>query len=334
MQKMPRSNLSVQGLIEDLKEMEHVFIQPHNIPDPDAIASSFGLKYLLEKNGIMSTIIYLDSIEKANSKSMVEMFRIPMELKVVSDHLGPHEGVILVDTQVGNSNVTTIAPEHFAVIDHHHVREGGVYTFQDIRPDVGACSTIIAGYFKDLGLRPSVDVATALLYGIMTDTDNLTRNNNKDDVDMFYWLYTMSDFSKVKHLRMNEIGKEDIIAYAKALETIEIYGHVGFIHIEDCNDSLLGTISDMVYTIEGVTVVVSYAKREDGIKFSIRSGLATIKANLLVKHILNEYGIGGGHDEMAGGFIKKENMNFLIGRDLDTYVRYRTLSFLEKESCL
>ncbi len=35
-------------LVEILKEApDEVFIQPHNVPDPDAIASSFGLKELL-----------------------------------------------------------------------------------------------------------------------------------------------------------------------------------------------------------------------------------------------------------------------------------------------
>ena len=30
---------------------KHIFIQTHNFPDPDAIASAYGLKVLLEKKG-------------------------------------------------------------------------------------------------------------------------------------------------------------------------------------------------------------------------------------------------------------------------------------------
>lgn len=324
----------VKAFIELLGKKGTVLIQPHNIPDPDAIASSYGLKMLLETFDIESSIIYIDSIEKANSKNMVEMFDIPLELKAADFVSDENDFLIMVDTQTGHSNVTDIRSNHVAVIDHHLITEKHGYSFEDIREEVGACSSIIASYYYDLGIKPSLEVATALVYGIMTDTDNLTRNNNKEDVDMFYWLYAMADFSKIKDLRMNEIGKDDIFAYAKALQNIEIYGHVGFIHIEECNDSLLGTISDMVYTIEGVSIVISYAKRSDGIKFSIRSGMKEIRANKLVKYILIDHGIGGGHDEMAGGFIQKKDMNFLHNRDLDTYVRYRVLSYLEKESCL
>lgn len=324
----------IKQLLDVIKDYEHIYIQPHNIPDPDAIASSFGLAELLKSLEIKTTIIYADSIEKANSKKMLEMFNIEMVAYDSGFELGSKDLLVLVDTQLGNANVTVLGEENVAVIDHHNMRDEDGYVFKDLRPQIGACSAIIASYFEILENEPSTDVATALLYGIMTDTDNLTRNNNKLDVDMFYRLYNRADFSKIKDLRMNEIGKDDIYAYAKALQNIEIYGPVGFIHIEDCNDSLLGTISDMVYTIEGVAIVISYAKRIEGIKFSIRSGLKKIKANLLVQYLLQHYGVGGGHDEMAGGFIKKEAMTFLENKDLDTYVRYRVLSYLEKESSL
>ena len=37
---------------------EHVYIQTHNFPDPDAIASAFGLQELLKLRGIHATICY------------------------------------------------------------------------------------------------------------------------------------------------------------------------------------------------------------------------------------------------------------------------------------
>ncbi len=321
-------------LLEIARKQKRVYIQPHNVPDPDAIASSFALKVLLKHFGVKSKIIYVDLIEKANSKRMVEIFKIGLEQKEDSFVSAEKDFIILVDAQQGNSNITDFNFKNIAVIDHHSDLSSGGYIYKDVRNNVGSCATIIAEYFKEAGVEPSNDVATALVYGIMTDTDNLTRNSNKADADMFYWLYNLADFTMIKNLRMNEIGKEDIYAYAKALQNIEIYGNIGFIHIEDCNDSLLGTISDMVYTIEGVNIVVSYAKRDDGIKFSIRSGEKDIRANKLIKHILSDKGIGGGHDVMAGGFITKESMNFLVNKELDTYVRYRVLSYLENENCL
>ena len=42
---------------------QHVYIQTHNFPDPDAIASAYGLKVLLEKKGIGATICYKGRID-------------------------------------------------------------------------------------------------------------------------------------------------------------------------------------------------------------------------------------------------------------------------------
>lgn len=47
-------------LEELLKQInrKHVYIQTHNFPDPDAIASALGIQELLKHNGISSTICY------------------------------------------------------------------------------------------------------------------------------------------------------------------------------------------------------------------------------------------------------------------------------------
>jgi nanoRNase/pAp phosphatase (c-di-AMP/oligoRNAs hydrolase) len=281
--------------------------------------------------GITAEIIYVNPIEKANSKQMIEMFDIPMTLRDEKDLIPEDCYLVLVDSQPGNANISCLGDDKIAVIDHHKDLDGGQFAFSDIRPNIGACATIIATYYCDLDVPFSMNVATALVYGIMNDTNNLTRLNNKLDLEMFYYLYDLANLNKIKNIKMNEIGRDDIQAYAKALANIEIYKNIGFVHIEDCNDSLLGTISDMVYTIEGVNIVVSYARRYDGVKLSIRSGLDYIYADQLVKFIIDEKGLGGGHNEMAGGFIPIENIDFIDYRELDTYVRYRAIAFLEKE---
>lgn len=43
---------------------EHVYIQTHNFPDPDAIASAFGLQELLKLRGIHATICYKGKIDR------------------------------------------------------------------------------------------------------------------------------------------------------------------------------------------------------------------------------------------------------------------------------
>ena len=306
---------------------DEVFIQPHNVPDPDAIASSLGLQYLLAQRGIESAIVYDHEIEKANSLKMLEIFDVRMVRARDAATLGEEDWAVLVDSQKGNSNITDLDTDEVAAIDHHEYVGNKGYRFEDIRPEVGSCSAIISEYAfeNDIALTPKV--ATALLYGIFMDTDNLTRGAVELDIDMFYRLYGLSDIGLINELRGNEISLNDLDLYADAFKTVEIYDEIGFLKLTSVNDSLLGAASDIVVSVAGVNVVVAYSIRPEGIKLSTRSISRDIKANRLVRSIVEETGFGGGHDHMAGGFIPAKNLSPL--RSIDTYIKHRTIRFME-----
>ena len=75
------NRVKVKTLIEITKEYKKIYIQPHNIPDPDAIATSFALYELLKIYGVEAEIIYVNHVEKSNSKQMMELFDIPMKVR-------------------------------------------------------------------------------------------------------------------------------------------------------------------------------------------------------------------------------------------------------------
>ncbi|MGN0165235.1 MAG: bifunctional oligoribonuclease/PAP phosphatase NrnA, partial [Lachnospiraceae bacterium] len=58
------------GLIELLKG-KNVIIQTHNFPDPDAIATAFGLQCFLIKFEIPSDIVYSGKIDNNNTRRQV-----------------------------------------------------------------------------------------------------------------------------------------------------------------------------------------------------------------------------------------------------------------------
>ena len=318
----------IHELVELLKQApDEVFIQPHNVPDPDAIASSFGLSQLLAHLGVPNVVVYEDEIEKANSLTMLRAFGIEMCHSAEVHTLGAEDWTVLVDVQKENSNLTDLVTDEVACIDHHQYNGPKGYRFEDVRPEVGSCSTIIAQYFREAGVEPASNVATALLYGIFMDTDNLTRGVNSLDIDMFYWLYRHVDIALINDLKANQISRIDLQDYARAFETVEVYGEVGFLRLENANDSLLGAASDIVITISGVNVVVSYSIRQSGVKYSTRSVTPSVNAGALVRAIVDGYGIGGGHDSMAGGFIKATAMP--NDRSVDTFTRVRAVRFVE-----
>lgn len=309
---------------------DEVFIQPHNVPDPDAIASCFGLMELLRNMEVDAAIVYEHEIEKANSTKMINLFEIEMRHATDIETLGKEDWTILVDSQKGNSNLVDLVTDEVAVIDHHEYTGNKGYRFEDIRPNLGACSTIIASYYKENEIGISRLAATALLYGIFMDTANLTRGVSALDVEMFYNLYPTADMSLIRELQGNQISKADLGNYADAFKQVEVYGEIGFLCLHGCNDSLLGAASDIIVTIAGVNVVVAYSIRDTGIKLSTRSIRKEVKANDLVRYILAGVGFGGGHENMAGGIIPQTHV--MADKSIDTFVRHRAISFLESLS--
>ena len=317
-------------LVDILKNApDEVFLQPHNVPDPDAIASCLGMYYLLTLRGIKKlAIVYDQEIEKANSLKMLELFKVPIIRAADAHTLGTEDWAVLIDAQKGNANITDLPTDEVAVIDHHEYKGNMGYRFEDIRPNAGSCSSIVADWFFENEIEPPRIIATALLYGIFMDTDNLTRGATDFDINMFYRLYGLSNIAMIVELKGNEISIDDLDLYAEAFRTVEIYDEIAFLRMKDVNDSLLGSAGDVVLTVSGVRIVVAYADREKGIKISVRSNLDDVKANDLVRRLVEGYGVGGGHDEMAGGFIPREKLT--SSRSLDTFIKHRAIQFYEK----
>lgn len=284
---------------------EHVYIQTHNFPDPDAIASAYGLQRLLEYRGVKSTICYKGKIDRYSTGKLLEIIGIELlEVEHLEEILTDEEEVILVDAQRGNSNIIDIKGEEIICIDHHPVNEKSVYLFSDIRPEVGACATIIAQYFYENHVPMDWKIATTLTYGIRIDTNNLARGVSKMDMEMMYRLYDVCRMDVIHMLENSSLCFEDLVAYASAISSIEVYDDISFADTgADCPEALIANVSDFMLALVEVTFSVVYSRKEEGIKLSVRSQQAELDAGKITAAALCGIGNGGGHASMAGGFV-------------------------------
>ena len=282
---------------------EHVYIQMHNYPDQDALASAFGLQTLLAKKGKQSTICYNGQIDKYNTLKMIELLDIHIfDADVIKMVVG--DEIILVDGQKGNVNMDNLLGEKIACIDHHPIQEVTGYRFYDIQSQVGACSSIIAQYFLESILELPINVATALVYGLKMDTANLSRRVSMLDVDMFSYLYKRADLEKLRSFECNSLRKEDLLAYQDAISNLKLYGRLGIAKIgDDCSEAIIGSISDFLLALAEIDCTLVYAHRVGGLKFSVRSEAKTVDAGKIIKEALRGLGDGGGHATMAAGFL-------------------------------
>lgn len=281
----------------------HIYIQTHNFPDPDAIASAYGLQYLLGQRGIRSTICYKGKVDYGSSNKMVYMIGIDIVEFEEMETMSKDAEIILVDAQKGNANIIDLPGTEILCIDHHPTFEKVDYEYADIRPEVGACASIIASYFFENGISMNKSVATALLYGIKIDTANLTRGVSKLDLDMFYRMFHMVDKKLIEALDTSVLRRMDLKAYANAINSIKFYGSMSFANTgAECPESLIAAISDFIMMIDTIDVTVVYSIKSDGIKISMRSS-GRCNAGRVANEALKGIGNGGGHENMAGGFV-------------------------------
>lgn len=312
----------------DICQGHNVYIQTHNFPDPDAIASAYGLRKLLEHYGIPSRIIYNGRIDKLSTTKMIDVFEIELiAYDEIASELREDDYIICVDSQKNGGNILDVKGEEIAAIDHHPTFVHVDYKYFDQRI-VGACATIIAGYYRDLGIAPSKKVATALLYGIKMDTLQFVRGVTHEDIDAYGYLFDYIDSETLMHLEGNNMEFKDLQAYGAAIENIKLYGYTGFSRINfACPDAMIAILSDFILSLVEVEVAVVYCERADGIKLSIRSEHPQVDAGLVAKKALEGIGNGGGHASMAGGFIPKENYEKL-GNFVDDNIRDRFIEAL------
>lgn len=282
---------------------DFVYIQTHNYPDPDALASAAGLQALLKCHQIDSSICYKGQIEKANTLAMLDFLHISV-LPEDDPALTSKNEIILVDCQKGNSNVNDFIGNVVACIDHHKQQRTDYYRFFDIRPDMGSCASIITSYFKAGNLPVDTLLATTLLYGIQTDTASLTRGVSQLDVDMFSYLFRYADQTILHRLASSNLSMKDLASYQKAIDNLKIYGFLGCTNAgDDCPEAIIGTLSDFILTVDEIHLSLVYSRRAGGIKFSIRSESGMYDSSNLIRTALRGYGSGGGHAEMAAGFV-------------------------------
>lgn len=300
---LEQKKTKLEEMLECIKN-KHIFIQTHNFPDPDAIASAFGMKVLLQKRGISSTICYQGKIDKFSTKKMIETLGI--EIKSISeiDSIAEEDEILLVDSQVGNANLKDSCGNTIICIDHHPSFGIADYRYCDIRPRVGACASMVATYFISNDIKIDKDVATALMYGIKVDTANLSRGVSNLDLNMFYSLYNLSDMDLINSLETSTLQFNDLSAYANAIKSIKVYDNISFANTGNhCPEPLIASISDFMLLIAGVNLCVVYSIKVDGIKISVRSDAGSFDAGQLTNDALYGIGSGGGHPSMAGGFV-------------------------------
>jgi nanoRNase/pAp phosphatase (c-di-AMP/oligoRNAs hydrolase) len=282
----------------------NLYIQTHNYPDADAVASAFALQGLLRGwAGLQSELIYEGTIQRAALLRMIDQFQISIRHNS-EVHLRDEDFIILVDGCKSYKNVTDLTGEEICVIDHHQVVKPDDVPFADIRTGYGACSTIIADYYEATGTPLGERTSSALLIGLLQDTDHLTRGVSDRDLDIFNLLYRRSNQEAVQYSLRNFIELKDLKIFRRVIDTQRVDGILSFCYLpEGCPPALLGILGDFLLALEEIEFVALFARNENRINVSLRNEIPGVNAAEIARSILRGIGGGGGHQTFAGGAI-------------------------------
>ena len=285
-----------------------VFIQTHNFPDPDAIASAYGLQVLLGMFNIKTTICHHGNVERTATANMVSAFGIKMTTDDDIKDMTIQDYIVTVDSQKGNANILDLPGDEVACIDHHPVFCEADYKYKDIRI-VGSCSTIIADYYRMYKLDMPEDVATALLYGLKMDTKDFTRGVTELDVQIYSYLFPKANSTLIRRFQSGVIQYDELEAFVDSMRDIQIFDGVAFAFLNfTCADAFIATVSDFIMNLDVVNFAVVYSRREHGFKFSVRSDIDELNAGKITEAALSDFGSGGGHRSMAGGYADEARL--------------------------
>lgn len=296
-------------LQEVLKGKRKVLIITHNNPDPDSVASAWALKYLLQNYcKVSSVIVYGGIVGRSENQAMIKYLQI--DLKPYREvNIRNFSIIALVDTQphAGNNPLPHSIKANI-VIDHHPLRPNSKNVeFVDVRPDYGSTSSILAEYCiyfckannRELNKR----LATALYYGIKSDTRDLGRETSEEDIRSVMALYPLllvRTLSKIEHPK---VSREYVRAIDRAFKRSEIYKDALITDIGSLsNPDMIAEMADSLLRIEGIEWVLCLGSYNSDILFSIRTNKRKGNAGkVAITMVRGLGGSAGGHDMIAGG---------------------------------
>jgi len=299
-------------------------------PDPDALASALALKRILARRVESVVISAIFPISRPDNLAMVRYLRIPVR-QWAPEARSWFDRYALVDSQP-HHNTAFSGIQFDVVVDHHplDLEHPVTAACTDIQPDMGATSTIFAGYLKSLGIRPGVRLATALQYGIRTDTAAFTRKLAAADIRTYQQLTKYSDTALLTRIMRSEYLLPWLKYFTRAFATLHLMGRGGFSFPGEVEAAdLLVVIADFFSRVNGLEWIAVAGVCRDAIH--LESGKVVIifrgdgrnDMGAFAREKFGDLGTAGGHRMMARAEFPLENIE--EGRQAEAFI-FRRLS--------
>lgn len=300
----------------------------HICPDPDAVGSMMAMQWLLDKHfGVETDLFYGGEISHPQNKTMMNLLDPGMQ-NVSFFQEENYDLKILVDT-VPSYAATGGKDINFDVVIDHHPESNGFKSLYINLKAGSAAATVYhlinkLGYKFDRMVDEDTRVATAVIVGVYTDTENmLSEDSTNYEQDAFGGTLEARDVESLKSIVHYERPKLWVRLEAEATTKL-INGEatiddgvavVGIGLIPEKHRDVIADIAQKLISWEDVhTSIVFAIVGNESMQGSIRSHNSTTIVPEVCKCLGGKHGNGGGKRgkgaysyNLAGGGIDEED---------------------------
>ncbi|WIV67063.1 DHH family phosphoesterase [Natrialbaceae archaeon AArc-T1-2] len=301
-----------------LEGYDDVTVLMHPNPDPDSMASAMGVARIAESVDTDVTLQYAGEIRHQENRAFRTVLELDLETIETSTDLAS-EAVVLVDHNTARGFAGAQRIEPIGVVDHHPGNGTGT-EFTDVRTDYGAASTIVVEYLQDIdgigdedddGPGISPELATGLLYGILSDTNHLTKGCSAAEFEAAAFLFPGIDEDLLDRIANPQVSDEVLQIKADAITDKRVEGSFAVCDVGQIgNVDAIPQAADELVQLEGVTAVVVYGENDGTLHLSGRSRDDRVHMGETLRHVVSDIPMAsaGGHARMGGGQLSLDHM--------------------------
>jgi nanoRNase/pAp phosphatase (c-di-AMP/oligoRNAs hydrolase) len=301
-----KTTRKLERLLSQLKGKSSMLIVMQDYPDPDAIAAGFALRTLANaKADVQCSFACSGTLGRAENHALVEY--LALNLRSIADlDIERFDLIAMVDTQPGSGNNSLphgIIPQ--IVIDHHPIRHATRKAeFTDVRGRYGATCTILYEYLVAASVDIEAALATAMVYGIRSDTQDLGGETTRADIEAFTALYPLANRRMLEEITSRRVPPAYFHLLIQGIANARVYGDRIVSNLGDTsNPDMMGEIADLLLRREGIVWTLCYGSFQGRMLLSLRTSDPTANAGRIMRAIVGKYGTGGGHNALAGAQI-------------------------------
>jgi nanoRNase/pAp phosphatase (c-di-AMP/oligoRNAs hydrolase) len=283
-----------------------LLILTHDFPDPDALASAYTLQYLADHVfGIKSRIVYKGVIGRVENRNMVQFLGLPVH-RLKQREVARHAYVALVDTQPDFDNNPFPADRQATlVIDQHLPNSGPHADCAIIDTDCGATSVILARALLSLKIEIPEKLATALAYGILTDTLGLYRAKRRDTISTYHDILQFANMHILARIQTPVHDRNYFTTLSRAINHSRMRSGLIVCHLgRVVNPDVVSQIAEFFLCYKKAEWTLATGRFRNKLYASLRTKKKNFSAGSILRSCFKSPEDAGGHDQIAGGSVR------------------------------